>query len=467
MNAMHMPPFASGLDAAASSSTASGRGRQGAVVGILLVNLGSPAAPTVPSIRKFLAEFLADPRVVDLPRLLWLPLLKGVVLPFRPRRIREKYEAVWMPEGSPLIVWSQRQREAVERELEARGHRVAVALGMRYGEPSLQVALQQLVDQGCARILVLPLYPQYSTSTTATVIDRVQELAGKMGARVEFRHVERFFDDRGYIAATAHRVRDFWARSGRGDKLVMSFHGVPQRMIDRGDPYERECKASARLIAEALHLTSDQYVVTFQSRFGRAQWLQPDTQATVVELAQQGCKVVDVVCPGFVADCLETLEEIAMGCKAAFESAGGQSLRHVPALNADLAWIGALASLVEHNLLGWDTDSPSARRPSMTSTSTPVPASAGGTAATSGNASTETVQTTEEQLDAAIEDTFPASDPVSPDAGSRHIPIADPSREDSVEHGLDEALENTFPASDPISVSAPTPQDKEKNRGGQ
>jgi len=327
----------------------------GGRAGILLVNLGTPAAPEPPAIRRFLAEFLADPRVVELPRALWLPILYGVVLPLRPRRLQAKYAGIWMAEGSPLLVHSRRQADAVQLELAARGHDVTVALAMRYGEPSVEAGIRQLREAGCRRILVAPQYPQYSASTTATIVDCVAAHAARLRDQPEFRFIQRFYDDRGYIAAVAHRVRDAWSRHGRGEKLVMSFHGLPKRSVELGEPYYAECLQTGKLLAEALHLAPEHYVVTFQSRFGAAEWLQPYTEPTVVALAGQGVKTLDVVCPGFTADCLETLEEIAQENERAFVAAGGQALRHVPALNDDPAWVGALSSLFERHLQGWET----------------------------------------------------------------------------------------------------------------
>lgn len=440
-----------------TSSTASSASASHTGVGILLVNLGTPAAPTTTEIRRFLSEFLADRRVVELPRLLWWPILKGIVLPFRPRRIRDKYASVWMPEGSPLLVWSQRQRQALADELRARGHVVDVELGMRYGEPSLHQALQALRDRGCKHVLVVPLYPQYSASTTATVIDKIGSLARNMRDQPEFRYVQRFYDDKGYVAAVAHTVRDFWAKNGRGDKLVMSFHGLPKRAVEQGDPYEAECKRTADLIAEALHLPADKYIATFQSRFGAAEWLQPYTEPAIRDLARQGLKKIDVVCPGFVADCLETLEEIAMGCNQAFVEAGGEALRYVPALNIAPAWVGALASLVERNLLGWPTMPITDTRTNMPTSPIPTPSS---TPADTGRRDEQAHQ--EEKLDEAIEETFPASDPISPDTGKDTVVTQNPAEEDRVEQELDDALEDTFPASDPFFIS-PELYDDEDN----
>lgn len=330
----------------------------GGRVGVVLVNLGTPERAEPREIRRFLAEFLADPRVVELPRALWLPILHSVILPFRPRRIRQKYASVWMPEGSPLMVYSREQCQAVRAELSARGHDVEVVLAMRYGQPSLAEAITRLRQEGCGRILVAPLYPQYSASTTATVVDKVAAHAARLRNQPEFRFIQRFFDDRGYVAAVASSVRAAWAENGRGDKLVMSFHGLPRRSVELGDPYHAECLASGCLIAEALHLGPDDYVVTFQSRFGAARWLEPYTDAVLRALPGEGVRKVDVVCPGFAADCLETLEEIAQEGAAEFREAGGEVLNYIPALNVQPAWIGALTSLLERHMQGWETRQP-------------------------------------------------------------------------------------------------------------
>ncbi len=322
-------------------------------IGVMLVNLGTPDAPDSAAIRRFLAEFLSDPRVIEIPRFIWWPILNGVILPVRPGKIREKYAAVWMPEGSPLMVWSRRQADAVRQQLRSRGHEVEVELAMRYGEPSLAGTLDALRGRGCRRILVLPLYPQYAASTTATVVDKVATHMARLRDQPELRFVQRFYDDPGYIAALAHRVSESWAAQGRGQKLVMSFHGLPKRSVELGDPYYAECMQTGRLLAAELGLAADDCIVTFQSRFGAAEWLQPYTEPTVQQLAKDGVREVDVVCPGFTADCLETLEEIALGCEKTFLDAGGKQLRYLPALNDSPAWIEALADLAERNLLGW------------------------------------------------------------------------------------------------------------------
>lgn len=320
-----------------------------------MVNLGTPDAPTKKAIRRYLAEFLSDPRVIEIPRLAWLPILHGVILNVRPKDAAARYASVWMDEGSPLLVWSRRQTQAVADELAKRGHDVSVALAMRYGNPSLDVGLQQLRDQGCGRILVVPLYPQYSASTTATLFDAVGRQLSRLRNVPELRYIKHFHDDPGYIDALAARVQEFWARNGRGQKLLLSFHGLPKRSLELGDPYYCECQKTGRLLADRLGLSAEQVEVTFQSRFGAAEWLQPYTEPALKELARQGCTEVDVFCPGFVADCIETVEEIAQEGKKAFLLAGGQQFRYIDALNDSPPWVGALSDLVERHLQGWPT----------------------------------------------------------------------------------------------------------------
>jgi len=311
--------------------------------GILLVNLGTPAAPTRAAVRRYLAEFLSDPRVVEIPRALWLPILYGVVLLARPARSARKYAEIWSPEGSPLAVHTARQAELLRASLGAQAPRVEHA--MRYGEPGVAGALDRLRAAGCDRILVVPLYPQYAASTTASTFDAVCAWLARARNAPELRLVKHFHDHPAYIAALAAGVERHWDANGRGDRLVMSFHGLPRFALERGDPYHCECQATGRLLAEALGLSEEQYVVTFQSRFGRAEWLQPYTEPTLIELARQGVGRVDVVCPGFVADCLETLEEIGIGGRQAFLANGGREFRLLPCLNEAPEWIEALAAI--------------------------------------------------------------------------------------------------------------------------
>jgi protoporphyrin/coproporphyrin ferrochelatase len=328
---------------------------QRARTAVLLVNLGTPDEPTAPALRRYLAEFLSDPRVVEIPRLVWWPILHGVILRTRPSRSAAKYASVWMPEGSPLAVWTQRQATALSDHLAARGHQVLVRHAMRYGNPSIGSVMDGLREAGATRVLVLPAYPQYAAATTASISDKVLEWATKARRMPELRFVGEYHDDPGYIAALAARLRAHWAEHGRGDKLVLSFHGVPERSLLLGDPYHCQCHKTARLLAEALELPREHMVVTFQSRFGKAKWLEPYTEPTLQKLAAEGVKRVDVMCPGFVADCLETLEEIAQEAHESFIEAGGERFDYVPCLNADAGWIEALADLAERHLGGWDT----------------------------------------------------------------------------------------------------------------
>lgn len=331
---------------------------QAPVTALLLCNLGTPDAPTPAAVRRYLAEFLSDPRVVEIPRAVWLPLLHGVILPRRSRASAHKYASIWTPEGSPLKVWTERQAQALQARLAAQGSGVRVAWAMRYGNPSIASQLDALKAAGATRVLVLPCYPQYSGTTTASVVDAIGAWAMGVRNQPELRFVQRYHDDPGYIAAVAAGVRAHWAAHGRGSHLVMSFHGVPERTLHLGDPYHCECRKTGRLLAEHLGLASDAWSLTFQSRFGRAKWLEPATEPTLRALAQGGVREVDVVCPGFTGDCLETLEEIAQEGRDAFLAAGGTAFRYIPCLNADDAWIAALEAIAQRHLAGWPVHAP-------------------------------------------------------------------------------------------------------------
>lgn len=327
-------------------------------VAVLLVNLGTPDAPTPAALRRYLAEFLSDPRVVEIPKPLWWLILHGVILRVRPAKSAQKYAAVWTPEGSPLAVWTAKQAQLLLGYLGEAGHAVRVRHAMRYGQPSIAETLDALRAEGATRVLVLPLYPQYSATTSASVFDAVA--AWGQGSRwvPELRFVQQYHDDAGYIAALASQVLAHWQREGRGRMLVMSFHGVPERTLQLGDPYHCHCHKTARLLAAQLGLAPDQYRVTFQSRFGKAQWLQPYTEPTLQQLAREGIERVDVICPGFVADCLETLEEIDQEAREAFIEAGGKTLHYIPCLNDRHEWITALRDIALRHLQGWDTAGP-------------------------------------------------------------------------------------------------------------
>jgi ferrochelatase len=317
---------------------------------VLLVNLGTPDEPTPKALRRYLKQFLSDPRVVEIPRLIWWPILNGIILNTRPAKSAKKYASIWSKEGSPLRVHTERQARLLKGYLGHAGKPALVEYAMRYGQPSIAMMLDKLLAEGAIRIVVVPLYPQYAASSTASVFDAVATWIKVTRNVPELRFVRSFPDHPGYIAALAASVREHWRLNQRAEKLVMSFHGIPQRSVDQGDPYCDECQTTGRLLAEALQLKPNEYVITFQSRFGAAEWLQPYTQPTLEKLAREGTASVDVICPGFVGDCLETLEEIAMECRDAFIAKGGREFRYIPCLNERQDWLESLASLVTSHL---------------------------------------------------------------------------------------------------------------------
>jgi len=322
--------------------------------GILLVNLGTPDAPTAQAVRPYLKEFLGDPRVVEIPRAIWWLILNGIILNTRPKKSAAKYATIWMPEGSPLRVHTEKQTSLLQGFLSQRTKApFVVDFAMRYGNPSIAGAMRKLREQNCQRILVVPMYPQYAASSSGTVFDIVFREVQHMRNTPALRTIKNFHDNPGYIKALASNINDYWMKNGRPEKLVMSFHGLPQFSLDKGDPYHCECHKTGRLLAQELGLKPEQYKVSFQSRFGKAEWLKPYTTATLNELGKQKTKRVDVVCPGFVADCLETLEEIAMEGKEDFQHAGGGEYHYIPCLNERNDWMHALTDLVMENLHGW------------------------------------------------------------------------------------------------------------------
>jgi ferrochelatase len=324
-------------------------------VGVLLVNLGTPAAATPAALRTYLGQFLSDPRVIEIPRLAWWLILHGIILRTRPAKSAAKYASIWTRDGSPLRVWTEKQAKLLTGYLGERGHRVVVRHAMRYGEPSIASQLDALKAAGATRVLVLPLYPQYCAATTGSALDEVFQWARATRSVPELRTINHFHDDSNYIDALARSVTRHWMVEGNAQKLVMSFHGMPRRTLDLGDPYHCECHKTARLLAERLGLSPKDYVVTFQSRFGKAKWLEPYTEPTLRKLARAGVKRVDVICPGFVADCIETLEEIAIEGKQAFLQAGGQHFHYIPCLNDNSYGMDALSALVIRHLQGWPT----------------------------------------------------------------------------------------------------------------
>lgn len=322
-------------------------------VGILFINLGTPAKPTVKSIRRYLKQFLSDPRVVELPALVWQPILRGAVLPFRPRGLQEKYQQIWLEQGSPLLVHSRAQVCAVGDALTEAGLTAHVELAMRYGEPSIETALRNLHKHGCERILVVPMYPQYAASTTATAVDAVARVVAKQRNQPELRFIKRYHDQHEYIQALAQQVQQHWQEHGQPQRLLLSFHGLPTSVVEQGDPYHRDCMETADSLAQLLGQDDDFVQVAFQSRFGAQKWLEPATLPTLQAMAQEGLTHVDVMCPGFLADCLETLEEIDMQCRDAFLQAGGQRFGFIPCLNGDESWAFGFSQIIQRYLGGW------------------------------------------------------------------------------------------------------------------
>jgi protoporphyrin/coproporphyrin ferrochelatase len=314
-----------------------------AKTGVLLCNLGTPSAPTAAAIRPWLSEFLHDYRVVDLSRWIWCPILHFFILPLRPRRLAHAYASIWTPEGSPLLKISREQQAALQAAL---GDEIPVALGMRYGEPRIDAGVAELQARGAQRIIVLPLYPQYSRTTTASVEDAIGLALKRADSPAQVELIRDYHEHPAYISALAQRVRELWTRQGRGDHLLMSFHGIPQRYVDAGDPYAAQCQRTGELLAAALELPRTAWTLSYQSRVGRAPWLQPYTDEMIYVLAQQGAKTLDVICPGFSADCLETLEEVAQRYASVFLQSSGRQLRYIPALNAGAAHIEMMTQLV-------------------------------------------------------------------------------------------------------------------------
>ena len=326
--------------------------------GILITNLGTPDAPTPAALKRYLREFLWDPRIVDLPRPLWWMILQ-VILILRPKRSAEAYTKIWTDKGSPLLDIAQRQVNAIRDKLQTElAGPVVVELAMRYGNPSIESALVKLQEANAQRVMVLPLYPQYSSSTTASTFDAIAAAVKQWRWVPELRFVNQYHDDPQYIEALASTIQESWAARAQPEKLLFSFHGTPKRFLTTGDPYFCMCHKTARLVAERLQLEDKQWFVTFQSIFGREEWLKPYTIETLRELPASGVKNVDIVCPGFSADCLETLEEIEEENRQAFMEAGGESYHYIPALNDRPDHINALTALIKRNLQGWpDTGS--------------------------------------------------------------------------------------------------------------
>lgn len=327
--------------------------RPQSAIGVLVVNLGTPDEPTVTAIRRYLAEFLSDPRVIEIPQILWQLILRLAVLPRRPKKLVPKYELVWLEEGAPLLVYSRRQAEGIQRQLREHYAEVHVELAMRYGTPSIPKAIDALRVKGCEQIVVVPLYPQYAASTTATAVDAINRHLAKLRNQPEMRFIKSYYDDPAYIQPLAQSVQRYWKEHGTPERLLLSFHGLPRRCAELGDPYYRECMLTASALRKSLQAFNVPVYVSFQSRFGAERWLEPYTEPLLRQWAKEGVKTVHAMCPGFVADCLETLEEIQVECRDAFLEEGGQRFAYIPCLNDDPEWVLGLSGIVLKNLEGW------------------------------------------------------------------------------------------------------------------
>lgn len=328
--------------------------KQADKIGVLITNLGTPDAPTPKALKRYLKEFLWDPRVVEVPRPIWWAILNLVILNIRPKRSAHAYSTVWTEEGSPLMVHTKNQTEALKQRCEkAYGDDVVVEFAMRYGNPSISSALDRMLNAGVRKLVVLPLYPQYCASTSGSTFDAVANDFKQRRWMPELRFVSNYCDNEGYIEALAKKVENHWASNGRADKLILSYHGIPKRYLINGDPYHCECHKTSRLIAEKLGLGKDEYMTTFQSRFGREEWLTPYTDETLKSLPEKGVNSVQVMCPGFSSDCLETIEEIGIENRDYFLEAGGERYEYIESLNSDRAHIDTLFSLIQTNLSDW------------------------------------------------------------------------------------------------------------------
>ena len=321
--------------------------------GVLIVNLGTPDAPTPRAVRRYLDEFLSDPRVIDKPRWLWWLILHGIILRLRPYKAAHAYQQIWTKQGSPLLTISQKQASKLQDLLNKKYSHVSVALGMSYGSPSIKTALESLQKENVNNVVILPMYPQYSATTTASVFDAVAHVLKKWRFLPGIEFISHYHDKPQYIKALADSIRATWKEKGQAEKLLLSFHGLPKSYLAAGDPYFCECQKTGRLLATELELNDSQWMLTFQSRMGVEEWLTPYTDKTLLLLAKQGVKDIQVACPGFPADCLETLEEINMQNRDVFLSAGGDSYRYIPALNDTDGHINMIASLVEPQIDLW------------------------------------------------------------------------------------------------------------------
>ena len=321
--------------------------------GILLTNLGTPDEPTAKAVKPYLREFLSDPRVIEIPKLLWQIILRGIILQIRPRRSAKIYSTVWTNEGSPLLAIAKKQLDLVRKNLKSSHSNSVVELAMRYGNPSIESALLKLKQQKIRRLLVLPLYPQYCAATTASTFDKVTNILQKWRWIPELRFINQYFEEENYIMALSKSIEDFWKKNGKPQKIIFSFHGIPKKYHTNGDPYHCFCLKTTRLVKQNLNLSDDEIMTTFQSRFGRAEWLQPYTSQTLMDLPKEGIKNVHIISPGFSADCLETLEELEEENKEYFIKSGGEKYKYIPCLNDHPSHISMMVNLIYKHTQGW------------------------------------------------------------------------------------------------------------------
>ncbi len=321
-------------------------------IGVLMINLGTPDAPTKQALKPYLKEFLSDPRVVEIPRFIWWCVLNGVILPLRSRRSAESYKGVWTEQGSPLLVNTENLTKAIQLRYSEK-EELIIDFAMRYGNPSVESKLQKMLAAGAKKVVILPLYPQYSATTTASTFDAVADVLRKTRLIPELRFVNQYVDSQKLIKGIADKIRAKWEEKGRADKLIFSYHGIPNRYWKNGDPYACQCHKTSRLLAEELGLEKDEYMTCFQSRFGKEEWVKPYLDHTLKMLPGQNIKSVEVVCPGFSADCLETLEEIAEENHAYFIEAGGERFEYITCLNDEPAHVDALAEIIDQQIAGW------------------------------------------------------------------------------------------------------------------
>jgi ferrochelatase len=327
-------------------------------IGVIITNLGTPEAPNPKALRAYLKQFLSDPRVVEIPRMLWLIILHVIILRIRPQKSAKAYASVWTERGSPLLSHTQDQAKSLDDKLKTKwGDKIITKFAMRYGQPSIDRALDEIMEEGARRLIILPLYPQYSGSTTGSTFDAVSQSFQSRRWIPELRFINAYYDHPLYIKAMAEKIKQFWQDNGQADKLVLSYHGIPKRYLVQGDPYYCHCQVTSRLLTKALGIDENQIITTFQSRFGKAEWLKPYTDQTLKSLPAEGTNSVQVFCPGFSSDCLETLEEIAVENRDYFIEAGGQAYQYIPALNSDKSHIDLLEHIVESNLKGWEIKS--------------------------------------------------------------------------------------------------------------